>query len=120
MPANDAKRLLFDFSEKYRSKVSSTYLVAGWTKGASPQHVVQLVDASAIADKRSKLDPVTSLHVYSIQPTAPKARTASLYILYLYIFMHSMTCIPGWYGVLKSPHHSMRALAAPNTLQVQW
>jgi DNA polymerase delta subunit 3 len=78
VPANDAKRLLFEFSEKYRSKLSSTYLVAGWTKGASPQHVVQLVDASAVADKRSKLDPVTSLHVYSIQPTAPKVRTAPL------------------------------------------
>ncbi|CAK0773394.1 hypothetical protein CVIRNUC_004061 [Coccomyxa viridis] len=72
MPANDAKRLLFEFSEKHRSKVSSTYLIAGWTKGAVPQHSVQLIDASDVADKRSKLDPVTSLHVYSIRPSAPK------------------------------------------------
>ena len=71
--ANDAKRLLFEFAEKHRSKVASTYLVAGWTKGANPDHVVQLVDAAAVADRRSKLDPVTSMHVYSIQPSAPKA-----------------------------------------------
>ena len=57
MPANDAKRLLFEFSEKHRSKVSSTYLIAGWTKGAVPQHSVQLIDASDVADKRSKLGP---------------------------------------------------------------
>ena len=74
VPANDAKRLLFEFAEKHRNKVASTYLVAGWTEGANPHHTVQLVDASAVADRRSKLDPVTSLHVYSIQPTAPKAR----------------------------------------------
>ena len=78
MPANDAKRLLFEFSEKHRSKVSSTYLIAGWTKGAVPQHSVQLVDASDVADKRSKLDPVTSLHVYSIRPSAPKASPGCL------------------------------------------
>ena len=78
MPANDAKRLLFEFSEKHRSKVSSTYLIAGWTKGAMPQHSVQLVDASDLADKRSKLDPVTSLHVYSIRPSAPKASPGCL------------------------------------------
>ena len=73
VPANDAKRHLFEFAEKHRNKVASTYLVAGWTKGANSHHVVQLVDASAVADRRSKLEPVTSLHVYSIQPTAPKA-----------------------------------------------
>ena len=73
VPANDAKRHLFEFAEKHRNKVASTYLVAGWTKGANSHHVVQLVDASAVADKRSKLEPVTSLHVYSVQPTAPKA-----------------------------------------------
>ena len=78
MPANDAKRLLFEFSEKHRSKVSSTYLIAGWTKGAVPQHSVQLIDASDVADKRSKLDPVTSLHVYSIRPSAPKASPGCL------------------------------------------
>lgn len=73
LPANHAKRLLFEFAEKYRNKVASTYLVAGWTKGADPHHVVQLVDASEVADRRTKLEPVTSLHVYSIQPTPPKA-----------------------------------------------
>ena len=73
MPANDAKRLLFEFSEKNRSRVSATYLIAGWTKGADSRHLVQLVDVSALADRRSKLDPITSLHVYSVQPTTPKA-----------------------------------------------
>jgi len=72
VPANDAKRLLFEFAEKHRGRVSSTYLIAGWTKSGNPQHIVQLVDATAVADRRSKLDPVTSLHVYSIQPAAPK------------------------------------------------
>ena len=77
IPANDAKRLLFQFTESHRGKASITYLLAGWTKGAAPQHVIKLVDASALADCRAKLEPITAMHVYSVQPTQPKVSDAA-------------------------------------------
>ena len=73
IPANDAKRLLFHFVEAHQGKVSATYLLAGWTNGADPQHVITLVDAASLAKCREKLNPVTAMHVYSVQPTQPKA-----------------------------------------------
>ena len=73
IPVSDAKRLLFQFIEAHRDKVSATYLLAGWTKGEEPQHVIRLVDAASLGACRAKLDPVTALHVYSVQPTQPKA-----------------------------------------------
>ena len=81
IPANDAKRLLFHFVESHQDKVSATYLLAGWTKGAEPQHVITLVDASSLAKCREKLDPVTAMHVYSVQPTQPKARASSAHVV---------------------------------------
>ncbi len=58
--------------------MSATFLLAGWTKGEEPQHVIKLVDAASLASCRAKLDPITALHVYSVQPTQPKARLHAL------------------------------------------
>lgn len=75
LSCNVAKQALFAFLEKHRGKVKATYLLAGWTTGEPPQHVVQLVDSEQLTTSRSALDPVTSMHVYSLQPTQPKVRT---------------------------------------------
>lgn len=72
VPANTAKKVLSEFLEKNQGKVSATYLISGWTKGPEPEHSIQLVDAGSLTERRKKLDPITSLHVYSIQPTQPK------------------------------------------------
>ncbi|CAL8470151.1 g9693 [Coccomyxa elongata] len=72
VPANTAKKVLSEFLEKNQGKVSATYLISGWTKGPDPEHSIQLVDAGSLTERRKKLDPITSLHVYSVQPTQPK------------------------------------------------
>ena len=72
LPCNLAKQTLFAFLEQHRGKVKATYLLAGWTKTDPRQHTVQLVDSEHLSTRRSALDPVTSMHVYSLQPTQPK------------------------------------------------
>ncbi len=80
LPCNLAKQTLFAFLEQHRGKVKATYLLAGWTKTDPRQHTVQLVDSEHLSTRRSALDPVTSMHVYSLQPTQPKvcANSSSL------------------------------------------
>jgi hypothetical protein len=78
IPANAAKRILLEFVESNHDKVSATYLISGWTKSCEPQHTVYLVDARAVAEHRKKLDPMTSLHVYSVQPVQPKVMSDKL------------------------------------------
>lgn len=72
LPCNLAKQTLFAFLEQHRGKVKATYLLAGWTSTQPRQHTVQLVDSEHLSTRRSALDPVTSMHVYSLQPTQPK------------------------------------------------
>lgn len=72
LPCNLAKQTLFSFLEQHRGKVKATYLLAGWTNTEPRQHTVQLVDSEHLSTKRSSLDPVTSMHVYSLQPAQPK------------------------------------------------
>ncbi|KAK9832409.1 hypothetical protein WJX74_009032 [Apatococcus lobatus] len=72
LQVNIAKQLLFAFVERHKSKVKATYLLAGWTKSEPSQHIVRLVDQDKLLKSRETLAPVTSLHVYSIQPTQPK------------------------------------------------
>ena len=73
--ANLAKQVLFAFFEAHRDAVAAMYLLAGWTKGTDPpQHVVSLVNSAQLPKKRAALEPVTSLHVYSLQPSQPKVR----------------------------------------------
>ncbi|KAL0023387.1 hypothetical protein WJX79_001953 [Trebouxia sp. C0005] len=55
-----------------RSLYFKLLLFAGWTKTDPRQHTVQLVDSEHLSTRRSALDPVTSMHVYSLQPTQPK------------------------------------------------
>lgn len=90
IPADAAKRLLFEFTEGHKDKISATYLISGWTKASQPQHTVELVDAKALAQRRSKLDPVTSLHVYSVQPVQPRVLPARKY--YLLISCREIRC----------------------------
>ena len=72
LPANAAKKVLSEFLEKNQGKVSATYLISGWTKSPEPEHTIQLVDSGALIERRKTLEPITSLHVYSVQPTQPK------------------------------------------------
>ncbi|KAL3143752.1 hypothetical protein ABBQ32_003584 [Trebouxia sp. C0010 RCD-2024] len=72
LPCNLAKQTLFSFLEQHRGQVKATYLLAGWTNTEPRQHTVQLVDSEHLSTKRSSLDPVTSMHVYSLQPAQPK------------------------------------------------
>lgn len=58
--------------------MSATYLISGWTKGQDPEHSIQLVDSGALTERRKKLDPITSLHIYSVQPTQPKVSLLAL------------------------------------------
>lgn len=78
LPANLAKQLLFAFAEAHRGKVAATYLLAGWVKdgaeGGEARHVVKLVPAACLAQRRAELDRVTDVHVHNVQPTQPKAR----------------------------------------------
>ena len=69
---------MFAFVEKHKAKAKATYLLAGWTKAEPSQHVVTLVDQDKLLKSRDALAPVTSLHVYSIQPTQPKVSSTSL------------------------------------------
>ena len=73
LPATLAKQLLFAYLEQAKDGAAATYLVAGWEKEAKPaSHVVRLVPGTRLADARAALDPVTSVHVYSVAPCQPK------------------------------------------------
>ena len=75
-----AKQLLFAFAEAHRSKADITYLLSGWTHaGNSRQHVVHLVDAARLQERLADLDPVTGLHIYSVQPAQPKVDICPLH-----------------------------------------
>ena len=81
IPANVAKKILSEFLEKHQGKVSATYLISGWTKGPEPEHTIQLVDSESLIERRKTLDPITSLHVYSVQPTQPKVNTTIKFLI---------------------------------------
>lgn len=57
-----------------RAKVKATYLLSGWTSQEPRRHVVHLVAPEQLSMARQALQPVTSMHVYSVQPSAPKVR----------------------------------------------
>ena len=50
----------------------ATFLLAGWTKEEPRTHVVKLVDASKVLAVRDTLQPLTSYHAYSVQPSVPQ------------------------------------------------
>ena len=77
VPTNVAKQLLFSFQEAHSGKVKATYLLAGWTKQQPRQHVVQLTPAEQLSTASINLDPVTSMHVYSVQPSQPQVGLAN-------------------------------------------
>jgi hypothetical protein len=64
VPSNFAKQILFKFVEGEGAKVKAVYLVSGYPKEDSTQHVVRLVDAADLASCCSKLETQTSIHVY--------------------------------------------------------
>lgn len=67
-----AFRVLFEYTEKRQDKVSAVYCLTGWTKGADPREVVQLVAAEQLAARRAELQPIRGMHVFSVQPRIPK------------------------------------------------
>ena len=52
--------------------VQATFLLAGWTKEEPRTHIVRLVDASKVLAVKETLQPVTSYHAYSVQPSKPQ------------------------------------------------
>ncbi|GMH32886.1 hypothetical protein BSKO_00720 [Bryopsis sp. KO-2023] len=72
--ADFAKRVLFDFISKHAERVTAVYLLGGWTKD-SKSHVFQLVPHADLEVRKKLLEPITSLHVYSV---APKQKTQTL------------------------------------------
>ena len=60
-----------------RAQVKATYLLSGWTSAEPRRHVVHLVAPEQLSTARQALQPVTSMHVYSVQPSAPKVRGCS-------------------------------------------
>eukprot|EP00798_Chlamydomonas_sp_ICE-L_P032128 gene32128-16651_t len=70
IPANRAKQILFKFAEQQRDKVKTTYLVSGWEKETN-QHVFNVLDSAKLHAAREQLDPITSMHVYSVAPPVP-------------------------------------------------
>ncbi|KAF8062892.1 hypothetical protein HT031_003730 [Scenedesmus sp. PABB004] len=76
LPANTAKRLLFQFlQEKGPGKVKAIYLVAGTRKGDESSYVVRLVDADALDACCAELGTRTSTHVHSVLPAERRAVT---------------------------------------------
>ena len=57
--------------------MKATYLLSGWTSKEPRRHVVHLVAPEQLSTARQALQPVTSMHVYSVQPSAPKVRGCS-------------------------------------------
>lgn len=70
--ANRAKQILFAFQEEHHETVKATFFLSGWTQGENKEHVVLLVSSADLPQKKALLDPVTSMHVYSVQPSQPK------------------------------------------------
>lgn len=70
IPSNYAKQVLFKYAESKRENVSTAYLVAGWSRQDGKEHLIQLVDGSNLPKLQQQLNPVTSIHVYSVSPAA--------------------------------------------------
>lgn len=51
-------------------KVSAAFLLAGWTKGDAPRHVVSVVPGDGLEQAKARLSPITALHLYSLAPVA--------------------------------------------------
>jgi hypothetical protein len=83
IPSNFAKQILFKFAEGEGAKVKAVYLVSGYLKEDSTQHVVRLVDASDLAGCCSKLETQTSIHVYrwvlgkSVESSVPSSSSTA-------------------------------------------
>ncbi len=78
IPYDTAKHLLLRFLEGHRDKVSSVFMVAGFSKDAQRRHLVSLVEGDALAAYKSKLAVVTSEHVFSLQPSKRKVWSSLL------------------------------------------
>ncbi len=68
----------------------ATFLLAGWTKEEPRTHVVKLVDASRVLAVRDALQPLTSYHAYSVQPSKPQARIPSQQDVHLLCKAHAV------------------------------
>ena len=52
--------------------MQATFLLAGWTKEEPRMHVIRLVDAAKVLAVKETLQPLTSYHAYSVQPSKPQ------------------------------------------------
>ncbi len=52
--------------------MQATFLLAGWTKEEPRTHIIRLVEASKVLAVKETLQPVTSYHAYSVQPSKPQ------------------------------------------------
>ena len=57
--------------------MQATFLLAGWTKEEPRTHIVRLVDASKVLAAKEALQPLTSYHAYSVQPSKPQVMRLS-------------------------------------------
>eukprot|EP00890_Picochlorum_soloecismus_P006455 jgi/Picsp_1/6810/NSC_04149-R1_zgc:136471 protein len=78
IPFDISKRILYRYLSNNCDNVDATYFLSGWTSGATPQHVVKVVDQESLENEKASLAKVDSLHIYSIQPRR-MATTESLY-----------------------------------------
>lgn len=72
IPYDTSKKVLFEFLSKQGQKVRACFLLSGWTKDASPRHVVRIVDGNSLDEAKAALGVITALHVYSVQPSEAK------------------------------------------------
>ena len=57
--------------------MQATFLLAGWTKAEPRTHVVRLVDSSKVLAVKETLQPLTSYHAFSVQPSKPQVLRVS-------------------------------------------
>jgi len=78
VPANTAKKMLYEFAKVKGKSVVCIYFLSGLSKGPDGIHTISLVTEESVEAEKNKLSKVTSIHVYSVQQRIPKD-TSSLY-----------------------------------------
>ncbi len=73
--------------------MQATFLLAGWTKEEPRTHIVRLVDASKVLAVKETLQPVTSYHAYSVQPSKPQVLQLQSRLRLSQLARWSVTCL---------------------------
>jgi len=74
VPCNVAQQMLFHFAENKKGNLEILYYISG--NDRTQHHKVSLVPQDKLEEVKAQLNPIVSLHIYSVQQIVPKDSAA--------------------------------------------